>query len=281
MKTWGLLAALAITSPANAQSILGSWQELTILGDSQWENGQCAMAFFLERRWDLQKRPSTATDLSGTYSAVIHGRLYRNGTGRCRAQGQRSASPMFTNIRVWSVEGTSSGSTARMRASDAECSQDNCADPKLGMAPFSSLLTLQGDRLVDKDEAAPTTQQVFHRGTWHQARSGEAMAAYQDLLQLLATGSPSQIRARLSPALTAEQSDGLIAGLPMLRTALAATSGREAIEVRVTEMPVNNPLGLIQAAILIYQANGHDGEKRMETAFLHNHNGVWKLQGLY
>lgn len=284
MKSIAVAFALLAAAPAAAESFTGEWQSFTLLDDYRWDENRCAMALVLERRWVLQTRADAADQLFGTYVGALHGRVYRNETGSCRAPGQNGVNLFFGNMRFWQVEGFSSGGTARLQAKYSACEGDNCQDPTVTTEGFTARLALEGDALTAVDEAkADATPRVFHRAEWHQKRGEEAEAAFVELIGVLRDGTREDIKSRYSPVLSEAEKEAMLSALPIFRATTATIASRELVDVKVVDIPqvAANVHRLNKAALIIHQVNGRDGVKWLEIAFLHRQDDAWKLSGIY
>ena len=245
------------------------------------------MVFFMERRYNLLTRPGSSRELYGTYTAITHGRLYRNLTGACRMQGQASTAPIFATVRTWQVAGFSTGSDARLQGTFDICAGDNCDDPNLLRSGFIFNLHLEDGTLTDRDEASPAqVRATLHRDAWHQERQQEAITALAGIVSILQTGTREDVRSRLAPGFgDADQVNEFLTSLPIVRTQNRGVASRETMDAHVMAAPASAAAvvpGPVpdQIGVIMQQVNGVDGTKWLEIAFLQRIEGVWKLWGL-
>lgn len=279
MRRMVVAALFAAASPAYAQLFSGEWREYSLVGDRQWDEGRCAISYILERRYNMLTDANAPRVISGGYSAIVHGRMYRNLRGDCRVPGQVSRAPIFEMARLWSLWGFSTGSEARVQGNYGNCIGDSCADPTVDRRNFIFRLKVDGDVLIDRDEAVPqVVRATYHRDQWHQIRNREALAGLDEILAVLREGSRDQVRLRLSPLVPSQQVEEFLTSLPITRTALAAVASRETVECYVFDAPVTGGVW-DRAAMIMQQVNGTDGTKALEMIFL-NHVQTWRLANI-
>lgn len=267
-------ASALLSGAAAAETLPGHWTSFEWVGFRPSDDGRCLLAVVVERRYELT--PRAGSELTGHFVNVQWTSVVR-ANGACSLNGE-SITGAALRANIWQLAGYREASTARLSGTFDHClgSPCNAGDPD--RKSFTLGLSLEGNRLIDKDESEGGASYTFHRLDWHSQRVAEAQKEYERFADTLANGEPAAVRSILATNLSRQEVEATITLLPIVRQRLRKVVSRSLVYANVANIKVGiQRSGIDQFAVLIFQANMEDGTKGPETVVLQRENSSWRL----
>lgn len=271
---------------AEIERLEGEWTGYEFNGYSGWDNGNCTMVWFAERKYDIYPVIGSKDELQGLYAKRLHGRFLRNMGGKCKLPSQARPMGLFANTKTWLISiKMQSDSRATVKAKFNTCFDSGCDDPQLVGDKSDWGSNVEWVSAVEFQDPATTPSKRFFRQSANTPITSEAIAGLDQVLKYVASGDYSTINNRYISSLYSDRAtpagarNSLMAGFPLLRQHLNNVSSRALIEARSVYL-FTLPDGRTTTgtfAFIMREVAFKTDARTMEVATVHKEAGVWRI----
>lgn len=271
---------------ADTGKLEGEWTGFEFEGYGGWDNGDCVMLWFAERKYDLHAVNGSKTEMQGTYAKRRHGRFLRNMGGKCKHPSQSKPMGLFANTKLWNVNlRMQSDTRATVTAKFDMCFDSGCDDPNVVGDKSDWNATVDWVSGVELQDPATSPSKRFFRKTVSTPITSEAIAGLDQILRHVAKGEYSTVSDRYLSSLYSDRAapagarNGLIASFPVLRPHLNNVSSRDLIEARSVYLFTFQDSRTVTGtfAFIMREVVFNGDARTMEVATLHKESGAWHL----